>query len=46
MKVWEVSLAVDCQTKIVKCGCAAKENFEVTVIVLTFGCILINKMHW
>ena len=26
---YEISFAVDCQTKIVKCGYAAKENFEV-----------------
>ena len=46
MEVSEVSLVVDCQTKIVKCDCAVKENFEVKIIVLTFGCILINKVHW
>ena len=42
----KLSLTVDCQTKIVKCDCAAKENFEVKIIVLTFGCILINKVNW
>ena len=46
MEVSKVSLVVDCQTKIVKCDCAAKENFEVKIIVLTFGCILINKVYW
>ena len=38
--MWEVSFAVDCQTKIVKCDCAANENFEVTITVLSFGCVL------
>ena len=28
MKIWEVSLAVDCQTKMVKCGYAAKKNWS------------------
>ena len=40
--------------KIVKCGYAAKENFEVKIIVLHFGCIfnqqsafmhLVNKVQ-
>ena len=34
------SFAIDCQTKIVKCDYTAKENFEVKVTVLPFGCIL------
>ena len=42
----EVSLAVDCQTKIIKCGYAAKKDFIVKIIVLPIGCILINKVHW
>ena len=42
-KIWEVSFAVHCQAKIVKCGYAATENFEVKIIVFPFGCILINK---
>ena len=46
MKIGEGSLAVDCQTKIVKCGYAAKKHFEVKIIVLTVGSILINKVHW
>ena len=45
-KIWEVSLAVYCQTKIVKCGYAGKGNFEVKIIVLPVDCILINKVHW
>ena len=44
--MWEVTLAVDCQTKIVKCDYAAKENFEVKTKVPPFGYILINKVHW
>ena len=44
-KIWEVSFAVHCQTKIVKCGYAATENFEVKIIVFPFGCILINKVR-
>ena len=43
--MWEVSFAVDCQKKILKCDYAAKENYEVKVIVLTLGFILINKVH-
>ena len=46
MKVSEVSFTVDYQTKIVKCDCATKENFEVKITVIPFGCILINKVHW
>ena len=45
MKIWEVSSAVDCQTKIVKCDYAAKKTFEVKITVLPFGCILIT-VHW
>ena len=44
--IYEVSFAVDCQTKIVKCSYSAKENFEVKIILLPVGCILINKVHW
>ena len=32
--IWEVSVVVDCQTKIVMCDYAAKEDFEVTITVL------------
>ena len=45
-KVWQVSSAVDCQTKIVKCGYAAKKIFEVKIIALPISCILIKKLHW
>ena len=31
--------------KIVKCDYTVKVNFEVKIIVLPFGCILINKVH-
>ena len=34
------------KTKVVKCGYAAKEKFEVKIIVLSVGCILINNVHW
>ena len=42
-KIWEVSFAVDCKTKIVKCGYAAEENFEMKIIVLPFSCISVNR---
>ena len=45
-KIWEVSLTVDYQTKIVKCRYAAEKYFEVKIIVLPIGCILINKVYW
>ena len=38
MKIWEVSVAIDCQTNF-ECDYAVKENFEVTIMVLPFGCI-------
>ena len=43
-KISEVSLAVDFQRKILKCGYAAKKNVEVKIIVLPIVCILINKV--
>ena len=46
MKVREVSFAADCQTKVVKCDCAANKKIEVKITVLPFGCILINIVHW
>ena len=44
-KIWEVSFAVEWQKKTVKCYYATKENFEMKIIVLPFGCILINKVR-
>ena len=46
MKVREVSFAADCQTKVVKCDCAANKKIEVKITVLPFGYILINSVHW
>ena len=45
MKVWEVSFAVDRQTKIVKCDCAVKKKIEVKITVRPSGHILMNKEH-
>ena len=45
MEIQEVSDIVHCQTKIMECSLARKENTEVRTTILPFGCMVINKIH-